>query len=250
MLSALQTALQTLTRLPARSQPAPPSEALLAKSAIFYPLVGALLGATGWAIHAALGALLPRPFVAALILTAWALLTGALHEDGLADTADALGSQSSRDDILRVMKDSRIGSYGALALILATLLRWQGLAHIPKEALPFALIGSQVLSRAGAVALGFFAGPAAAGYGGTLIGSLRGRHLAATALVALLLLSPWWHWLTLVAAACCLLTVVLLSFWFKQRLAGVTGDCLGAAILIQEIVVLACVLAGSAVSSS
>ena len=106
---------------------------MLAWSGVFYPLVGALLGGVGVVAYFCLGAVLPRSVVMLLILSLWAFLTGALHEDGLADTFDAFGSQRSREDVLRVLKDSRVGSYGSLALILATLLRWQGLTLLRPE---------------------------------------------------------------------------------------------------------------------
>ena len=112
----------------------PPDARVLAWSGVFYPLVGALLGGVGVVAYFCLDGVLPRSVVMLLILSLWAFLTGALHEDGLADTFDAFGSRRSREDVLRVLKDSRVGSYGSLALILATLLRWQGLTLLRPRA--------------------------------------------------------------------------------------------------------------------
>ena len=144
MISALLVAIQTLTRLPVPSPKRPPDARVLAWSGVFYPLVGALLGGVGVAAYLCLGAVLPRSVVMLLILSLWAFLTGALHEDGLADTFDAFGSQRSGEDVLRVLKDSRVGSYGSLALILATLLRWQGLTLLRPELTIATLVAAQV----------------------------------------------------------------------------------------------------------
>ena len=96
MLSALSVAIQTLTRIPVPSPAARPDTRMIGRSALFYPLVGALLGILGWAVHRLLILVLPQGLVALVLLAFWALLTGGLHEDGWADTFDAFGSQRSR----------------------------------------------------------------------------------------------------------------------------------------------------------
>ena len=135
MLAALLTAIQTLTRIPVPSPARAPDTRMLAWPTAFYPAVGALLGGFGVSVFELLGGPLAPSVAALIILALWAFVTGALHEDGLADTIDAFGSQASREDILRILKDSRIGSYGAVALVLATLLRWQGRSLLPPESL-------------------------------------------------------------------------------------------------------------------
>ena len=114
-------ALQFLTRLPVRL--ARFEAAWLNDCVRHFPLVGALVGAAGAAVLIGAAQLWPGWVAAVLALTATVALTGGFHEDGLADTFDALGGVVPRDKALTIMKDSRIGSYGALALGLTLLLR-------------------------------------------------------------------------------------------------------------------------------
>ncbi len=235
---ALIAAVQTLTRLPVPSVPSAPDAATLARSAVFFPLVGFLIGAIGWGVHRATGEFLPAGWCAAAVLVAYALATGALHEDGLADVADAFGSQRDREGLLRVMKDSRIGAYGALALMLATLFRWQGLAGLSPGAIAPAVLSSQVLSRAALVVAAWLAGPATDGTGGGFARSLRTSHVVGMALVSALLLAPFAE-LNLAAAALAAAAVAALAaLYFRRRLQGVTGDCLGSVAVVAEIAVL------------
>ena len=216
---------------------------MLAWSAVFYPAVGALLGGFGVSVFELLGGRLAPSVVALIILALWAFLTGALHEDGLADSFDAFGSQASREDILRILKDSRIGTYGAMALVLATLLRWQGLSLLPPEGLIFGLMASQVLPRAGVVLLAYWAGPATAGTGGGMAAALTAAPVIVTFSLAMAILAPIGGAQLLVPTLGCLFITGLLAIYFRQRLGGVTGDCLGAAEQLQEIVVLVALLA-------
>jgi adenosylcobinamide-GDP ribazoletransferase len=161
-----------------------------------------------------------------------------LHEDGLADCADAFGSQTTRQGIHRVLKDSHVGAYGVLALILSIALRWQGLAYMPPAALPAALLASQVLPRAGIVTLAYVAGAATPGSGGALAKSLRGAQVATAWLLALLVVLPFGWQIALLAGAIALVVAALCQAYFHRKIGGVTGDCLGAANQLQEIAVV------------
>ena len=247
-LSAFVAAMQTLTRVPVTSVAAPTAQAL-AWSAVFYPLVGLLLGAAGVVVYLLALSFFPSTLAALLVIAVWILLTGALHEDGIADTFDAFGSQHSRDDILRVMKDSRIGVYGALALAISLLLRWQTLAALPSGEIVAALVASQVFPRAGIVTLAFLAGPATGGTGGAFAAALRTRHVVFAWLLAAALLAPLQEWRAMMAVmSVCLVIVIAARRFFHRRLGGVTGDCLGAANQIQEVVVLLVILGLSGAS--
>ena len=246
MLSALLTAVQTLTRIPVPSPRRASDPTTMARSAVFYPLVGALIGLAGWGLYAVLEDYVPRAILMLGVLVLWALLTGALHEDGLADTVDGFGSGSTRKEILAVMKDSRIGTYGALALILVSLVRWQGLTLLPASDTAFALVISQVFPRTGAVALAWGVGPATAGSGGFLAGSLRGGHVMGAVAMAAVISIPWLSGYAAAATGLCSLVVMALGIYFRRKMGGVTGDCLGTAVLLQEVAVLLfLVVAGS-----
>src|SRR4051794_34735753 len=125
MINRLLAAMQFLTVFPIARNTAAPSQA-----AVFFPLTGALLGASAGAIFSG-SRIWFHPSMAALLSLAWlVIITGCLHEDGLADVADAFRAGRSREKILLILKDSRIGTYGAVALIVTFLIRWQALAGI------------------------------------------------------------------------------------------------------------------------
>ena len=144
-LDEIRLALMLLTRLPVGrlAAPRPLSSAVWA-----YPLAGALVGGlTGAALHLALRAgLYPLP-AALLALAVSVLLTGAMHEDGLADVADGFGGGTTRERKLEIMRDSRIGSYGVVALVLALGLRAAFLSELPATGLGAHLAGLGALSR-------------------------------------------------------------------------------------------------------
>lgn len=216
-----------------------------------FPLVGAAVGAAGAAV-AVLALLLWPPLVAAALAvgtTVW--LTAAFHEDGLADTADALLGAVSRDKALAIMKDSRIGTYGAVALGLALLLRVALLAELLRASPLLAAavcIAAHAGGRTAAVALMAVlpyggdeahakAKPLArqvrrrdAGWAGGVGGALLGLPwLAAPATVG--------AWQVLGAALGLALLVAMLRAWLRRRLGGYTGDTLGACEQLGEIVV-------------
>ncbi|MGA0540162.1 adenosylcobinamide-GDP ribazoletransferase [Neotabrizicola sp. VNH66] len=216
----LCSALSLLTRLPV------PAHAFRgAAGAWAWALVGALVGGFG----AAAGALAawagagPGP-AAAAALAAMALTTGGLHEDGLADTADGLLGGRDRDRRLEIMKDSRIGSYGALALMLVTLAQWSALAAASAPA----LIAAAALSRAPMAAVMAALPPARA----TGLSAGTGRPTAGTALaacaLALLIALALCGTKALVAAAAILVLTTLLARVAQSRIGGQTGDILGA----------------------
>lgn len=238
-------ALAMLTRLPVpQLRDCPPVGA----SAWAWPLAGVVVGGAQAAVLLAAAALLPPAMAAGLALAAGLLLTGALHEDGLADLADGLSGGRSPVERLEIMKDSRIGSHGAVALITALGLRWAALATIaawPPATMFAALIAAQAASRAG-LGLMDLAGPqarprgfaAAATDGLTARGATAALALAAALAVATL---PLAQALTLLAAVA--LTQLLLLRHARRRLGGITGDVLGAAQITAEIAALAVIVA-------
>src|SRR5690554_1224312 len=128
LLDDLRVATVFLTRLPVPFPEGTGAEAF-ARAMRLFPLVGLVIGLAGAAIQAlALWLALPPLAAAALGLGAMAIITGALHEDGLADTADGLGARADRDAALSIMRDSRIGVFGAMALMIVVILRVAALA--------------------------------------------------------------------------------------------------------------------------
>ena len=123
MNSTLPLALTFLTKLPWPWR-GPADETALARSMFWFPWVGALLGLIFWGAWAGLQKILPAPAAAALLLALTVWVTGGLHLDGLADTADGLGGGRTPEEALRIMKDSRVGAFGVISLILALVLKF------------------------------------------------------------------------------------------------------------------------------
>ncbi len=252
--SDLAEAARLLTRLPLPAVRPPKAEAEAGVEAgaashpsRCYPLVGlgvGLLAALAFALATWLA--LP-PFAAALAALAAAILaTGALHEDGLADVADGFGGGHNRERKLAIMRDSRIGSYGVLALILVTAARGGSLTALAEPcAVATALIAAHALSRAGLAPI-MWALPPARSDG---LAAATGRPGGADALAALvfgiaaafLLLDGA---VALVAVVACAVVQGGLALQARRQLGGATGDVLGAAQQVGEAAVLLVACAG------
>lgn len=232
----LLSAFALLSRLPL-----PNHRSSGAASAWAWPLVGAVLGALGAALAAAAQWLGVTPGVtAALVLALGAMLTGGLHEDGLSDTADGLYGGWTRERRLEIMKDSRVGSYGVLALVLVTLARWSALtALLVHGGYAPALIAAGAMSRA-PMALVMALLPNARSEG---LSHATGRPSPATALVGLTLAAALAVALTGWAAVPMVFATLAVTLWLAltalRRIGGQTGDILGATQQLAEVACLA-----------
>ncbi len=233
MTGRLLGAVQFLTIIPIRTRTATPGQSML-----FFPLVGAALGvAGGYALEASRG-YQPWSLTSLLVLVVWTLITGGLHEDAVADVADAVRAWRSPEHIHAILKDSRVGAHGAAALIFLLLIRWQALSSIVVPPVP-ALAAAFALSRAAAVALLWIAPPAGSGSAVALSASLT----TATALAAIGQAVAFAMWPGARVASVLLgittASVLLARNWFERRIGGVTGDCLGAT---QQVVETLCLI--------
>ena len=233
----MKAALQFLTILPVRASSSQPGA-----SAVWFPFVGCLLGVAAAALlHLPLGSIL-----ALLLLT---VVTGALHEDGLADVCDAVRAYRSREKMTEILHDSRIGAHGAVAIVFSLLIRWQALAHFRIDfnvwifdnlttsawlLVPAALgiaRGLMVLLAAWTPAVG-------SGLGRDFRDSLprSAAWLTAVQITILCFAGGWRAALILIP-----LQLVILAGtrrWFMARLGGVTGDCLGFTCQLAEAAAL------------
>ena len=227
----LQLALMLLTRLPIGriDDPVPP----MAAASWAFPLAGAVIGGiTAAILFAAMRLGLPPTIAAGLALATGVVATGGLHEDGLADVADGFGGGRDRDRKLAIMRDSRIGSYGALALLLVVGLRWQAMAALAgtnATQAALAMLAIAVASRA-TLPVVLMVLPAARPDG---LGHAAGRPAAIQAAVAvalgvggvvLLLGAP--AALAVVLAICA--AVLLVAVLAMRQIGGQTVDVLGA----------------------
>ena len=230
-------AVSFLTRVPTGTGARRPEE--LAAFVPWFPVVGAGVGLAVAAVYAGAGELLPPLPAASLAVVAGICLTGAFHEDGLGDTADAFVGHHDRDSTVRILKDPRLGTFGVLAVAASLLLRAGAVAALAPAAALAALPAAHALSRAAAVAA-MTALPTAGetGLGASYALALsRRRALAGAAAglaVALALLGVAGLW----AAAAAGLAAVALGRLAVRRIGGLTGDVLGAVQQLGEIATL------------
>lgn len=241
----------TVLRLPAAAALEPE---WLTHAAKYFPLVGIVVGLVAAAVLLAAAALVTGPLPALLAVAAAVLFTGALHEDGLADTADALGGGHSREARLAIMKDSRIGTYGALALGLAIALRVAALAAVPPlwgaAALVAAHGGGRLAAFAAMAALPY-AGERSAGKVAHPTGRCGPAQVLPAGLFGLAALLPT-LWVDALAATLAFVLAGLAALWLVARarrlIGGYTGDVLGAVEQLFEVTLLLAwaMLAGAA----
>jgi adenosylcobinamide-GDP ribazoletransferase len=213
----------------------------LAKAAWAFPVAGILVGLIAVAVYGiAHRAGIPAWPAATLSVLATLLVTGCLHEDGLADTADGFGGGKTREQKLDIMRDSRIGTYGVCALIVTLLLRVGVLASFFSAAsVGWALLASHAGARASMMAFMFLVPPArrdglSSDAGQPPIESV-GAALALGFLVTAICLGP----LRAIVAVVVLVVVVVLMAWLsRKQIGGQTGDVLGAVEQVSEIVIL------------
>jgi adenosylcobinamide-GDP ribazoletransferase len=237
-LDDVRLALMVLTRCPVGRAPLLPG-ATLARAVWAYPLAGALIGAvSGGAFIGAVSAKLPVSVSVVLALIVNVLLSGALHEDGLADFCDGMGGGRDRDGKLAIMRDSRIGTYGAVALILSFLLRWSALAALAGQIVPV-WIAAGALSRGAIVIPLFFLPPARSDGLGAQAASPPLWSALAAGVIALTIAILLLHMRALPMIAVVLVCALLVTAMAGKYLRGHTGDVLGAAALTAECLALA-----------
>lgn len=249
---ALLVAVQFLTRLPLPWLAAPDA-ALRGRSVPYYPVVGFAIGVLLVALATVL-ATANALLAAALVLLAWVLLTGGLHLDGLADSADAwVGGHGDRERTLAILKDPASGPAGVSALVLLLLVKFAALAALLEaQSLPPALLLAPVLGRAALVFL--LLGTPYVRPGG--IGAAQAAHLPRTAAVVMLVAVALAPPLLLGARGLWLLAAVVLLLLalrrlMHQRLGGATGDTLGASCeLVEALVLVVMALTGGAATGT
>lgn len=230
-------ALAFFTRIPIPDS-VPYSEARLNRANRYFGLVGGVVGGIAGLVFTLAAGLFSDEIAILVAMIATLVLTGAFHEDGLADTADGLGGGITQDDKLRIMKDSRIGTYGAVALCMALLLKFVNLTEVDNVAL--ALVLGHCLSRVVAASLLSalsYVSEAQTSKSKPLAHQQNGWDLILLWATGGLVLAL----LPLIQALALLLLVLALRTWLKhwlaRQLGGFTGDTLGASQQITELVI-------------
>lgn len=231
------TAVMFYTRVPCPAW-VDHSPAALNRATVYFPAIGWLVGGAGAATYW-MGCWVLPPLLALLMSTVVTLLlTGAFHEDGLADTADGLGGGWTPQQVMHIMTDSRIGTYGAVALVLALGIKLGALHTLPGAWVPWALVAGHSVSRLLAATLitthtyvsltdASKARPVAQGF--------RGASLWVGVLLGLLPVAVWGNPAGVMALALPLLGRLYLGRMYRRRLGGYTGDALGAAQQVTEL---------------
>jgi adenosylcobinamide-GDP ribazoletransferase len=220
---------------------APLAEGAIGKAAWAFPIAGLAIGVIGAAVYVLAHRLgLPPWPAAALSVTATLVITGCLHEDGLADTADGFGGGKTREQKLEIMRDSRTGAYGVCALAMSLLLRVGTLASFSDTHLVvWALIASHTAARATMPVLMWLLPPARNDGLSFQSGRPPGETVAAAVGIAFIVLLFCLHPGRGVVASIVLIAAIALMAWLStQQIEGQTGDVLGALEQVSEILVL------------
>lgn len=239
----LRVAVQLLTRVPVGDVVV--RDADLHGATAWFPLVGLGVAGIGVAVRAGSGAVLPEAAATVLAVAAMVVVTGAFHEDGLADAVDGLWGGHSRKRRLEIMRDSRIGTFGATALTLSLLLRVALLASLPLADFARAVACGHVLGRAAPLVLVRLLPPARQDGQAALVGAApacaSGALVATvTTLATVIVATGPWAAAPLVVAA---ITVTGTARTARRRLGGFTGDVLGAANQVVHLASMATVVA-------
>jgi len=249
----LAAAIMFLTRIPVPWY-RPDAPANLGRASVFFPVIGLGIGALQWGLLRGVHLLaervsafsghqyvFPAPLLSLLIVTLGVAITGALHLDGLADMADGFGGGRTREDVLRIMRDHSIGSYGAIALILVLAVKATSICLLIERnsAFPY-LLAAPLLARWAIVPLAYFLPYARAEEGG--LGTMMESAGLFQLLVSTLFTLGVVLWMGGWRGAICLLTCMLASLWnarvSMRRIQGMTGDTLGANAEICEALAL------------
>lgn len=238
-------AVQFLTRLPV-PRDLPFSEARLTEATRFFPLVGLLVGLIGAGTLWVGSVLFPMPVAVLVSVAATLAATGAFHEDGLADAADGLGGGMTRARSLEIMRDSRIGTYGAVTLGVTMALKVAALSSMPLDvALPLVALGHGI-SRYAPVAVVFLADYAREEGAKFVAPTISAAGHAYAAISAAVLVAVLWAFVGGAAGIGVIAGAALatgMARIYLRKLGGFTGDCLGATQQMAELGLILGVLA-------
>ena len=248
-------AMQFLTRMPVPSVGGF-QRRWLSQSLRYFPLIGGLVGLANVAVWWLSSQLFPAIVAVGLMLAASLLITGAFHEDGFADTCDGLGGGQTRDQTLAIMKDSRIGAYGAIGLCVLLGLKWSALVALPRVAFAVTVVAAHVVSRWCAIGLVWALPYARAGEDGKsrpFDGGLSGGQWLLSGLIGVATISIPVTALGAVTTSLAVAGAVgfvaaagsafAAAAYIKERVGGYTGDCLGAVQQLSELTFVLAALA-------
>lgn len=235
-------AIQFLTRIPCHNLV--PYDAKQAQQAPrFYPLIGIIIGIFSFMVFSVFTGHLSDDTAILISMIATIVLTGALHEDGFADFCDGFGGGWGKQDILRIMKDSRLGVYGVIGLICVIALKFQLLTNISPDQLFIAFTLGHSLSRFFAISFMYSLAYAQADNESKVHSHVTALDLKALAIafIPIFIVFLWLpFYFSLILTTALFILYLLMKKTFAKKIGGYTGDCLGAAQQISEIGIYLC----------
>lgn len=215
------------------------------RGALFLPVVGFIIGGIQWVIYYLLHRVMPSSIISIFVVLTGAMVTGALHIDGLGDTCDGFYAFKGKERIIEIMKDSRIGSFGAIAIVMDLLLKVAAIAALINYRRPAAIIAAVVIGRFSIVFMSFISKPAkSSGSGNLFIGNMNKAIVLVSAVLTILICSLL---LGVKASAVVFIGTLILTFliskYSESKIDGATGDILGANNELAEILALVLVIA-------
>jgi adenosylcobinamide-GDP ribazoletransferase len=231
---ALASAIQFLTLAHVSSEPVAPG-----KAAAWFPLVGAALGGAGAGVYLLALRALPASLAALACVAFWTAASGVLHEDGPADVAGAMRAGRTRRHVLDILKHSRLGAFGAIAVVLSVLARWKALEYFAGPNILAMCIAAQSVPRAAIIGLAWVSRPAGTGLGYALSSTLSTPAAIAALVQGVLAAFLCGARAGAVIIMGAFLIARLARQYFYKRLGGVNGNCLGATEQLLEIFILA-----------
>lgn len=232
-------ALQFLTSIPIRVR-GKISDRELARSILYFPLVGLLLGGVLALIYLLLRAFLPHLVVCCLLIVSEILFTKALHLDGLADTIDGLSASKDREEVLAIMRQGRVGAFGVVGLVMIILAKLTLLYSLPSPYILGALILMATYGRWSLVFSAYFYPYARkkGGIGRPFVNLIEPKELIVATIITFGVSLIFARWATAILFLISIAGLVALNSFLKKRIGGVTGDTLGAGCELVEVITL------------
>ncbi len=218
----------------------PIDEKSFGKSVIFFPLIGAFIGVLLVIISRLTSAFLPVSVSDAIVLAVLILVTGGLHVDGFADTIDAFAGGKNKDDVLRIMKDSRIGTFGVTGLIMLLLTKYISIQNLPVDTKYLILIAMPIFGRWSVLPMGsiFKYARIEGGTGKAFAESIGLKEFIIGTLTALAIIVSLLKFKGFLMFIVIFIVTLIIGRYSEKKINGITGDVFGAAIELNELIVL------------
>lgn len=232
------TALMFFTRIPCPAS-LHYSEEYLNQSIKYFPLIGWIVGGSAALVFWFSTFIFPISIAIVLSMVTSILITGAFHEDGFADVCDGFGGGWKKAEVLKIMKDSRVGSYAVIGISLILLLKFLALQAMPVEMVPFVLFAGHSISRLASCIIIFkysYVRENEDSKAKPVAKNLSLKHFIIASIFGIVpsLLLPSYYYLLAIMAV--FFMTIYLGYFFTQKIGGYTGDCLGATQQVTEIV--------------